>query len=240
MILKYKLTDETIVFDGRILHRIEALKDFRNVRKGDKGGWVERKNNLSHLGNCWIYGDAKAYGDARVADEARVYDRAIIRDNAEVNANAYISSEAILSGDAIASDDAMIFGRAIITGKSIILGTTIVFDDAYITNSTIKCHSVSDKTVIMDSYVNGGIVISGEITIRNTPLYGSFGLKGVHVLNGPEDITIFRDPNNIKHNIYYSKGLWYVKSDCGYSFDELVNNDRTNESLYKKYLAFVS
>ena len=35
---KYKLTDETIEVNGKTLYRIEALKDFSNIKKGDKGG----------------------------------------------------------------------------------------------------------------------------------------------------------------------------------------------------------
>ena len=36
--LKYKLTEETFqVFGGSTLYRIEALKDFGDVKKGDKG-----------------------------------------------------------------------------------------------------------------------------------------------------------------------------------------------------------
>ena len=38
---KYKLTDETIKHKGKVLRRIEALKDFTDVKKGDKGGYVE-------------------------------------------------------------------------------------------------------------------------------------------------------------------------------------------------------
>ena len=38
---KYELTNETINYDGRILHRIKAIKDFGNVKKGDLGGWIE-------------------------------------------------------------------------------------------------------------------------------------------------------------------------------------------------------
>lgn len=56
---KYKLTDETIEFNGRTLYRIEALKDFNNVRAGDKGGYIEKEDNLSHDGDAWVYGDAK-------------------------------------------------------------------------------------------------------------------------------------------------------------------------------------
>ena len=33
---KYKLTEESISFNGKTLHRIEALKDFADVKKGDK------------------------------------------------------------------------------------------------------------------------------------------------------------------------------------------------------------
>lgn len=36
-----KLTDKTIIIDGHILHRIQALKDFNLVAKGDLGGFVE-------------------------------------------------------------------------------------------------------------------------------------------------------------------------------------------------------
>ena len=34
---KYKLTDETIEVNGKTLYRIEALKDFSNVKKKTKG-----------------------------------------------------------------------------------------------------------------------------------------------------------------------------------------------------------
>ena len=58
---KYKLTDETTNLLGRTLYRIEALKDFGDVKEGDKGGYVENHSNLSQYGNCWIYDTAKVY-----------------------------------------------------------------------------------------------------------------------------------------------------------------------------------
>ena len=33
---KYKLTDETIDIEGKTLYRIEALKNFGDVKNGDK------------------------------------------------------------------------------------------------------------------------------------------------------------------------------------------------------------
>ena len=60
---KYKLIEESINFRGKTLYRIEALKDFGNIKKGDKGGYVQSEKNLSQEANCWIYNNAKVYSD---------------------------------------------------------------------------------------------------------------------------------------------------------------------------------
>src|SRR3990167_6726045 len=56
---KFKFTGETKVEYGVTLRRIEALKDFGNVSKGDKGGWIEREENIIGSGNAWVYGEIK-------------------------------------------------------------------------------------------------------------------------------------------------------------------------------------
>lgn len=71
---KYKLTDETKWLYGRSLHRIVALRDFCNVKKGDKGGWIEKEDNLSQEGECWVYCDAWVYGNAQVCGDAKISD----------------------------------------------------------------------------------------------------------------------------------------------------------------------
>ena len=48
--MKYELTKES---KGN-LFRIKALKDFGNVKKGDLGGFIEKTDNLSQEGNCWV------------------------------------------------------------------------------------------------------------------------------------------------------------------------------------------
>ena len=57
---KYKLLkDETKkTAHGNTVYRIEALKDFYNVKKGQKGGYVQGTWNLSQTGNCWVYDEA--------------------------------------------------------------------------------------------------------------------------------------------------------------------------------------
>lgn len=61
---KYKLTDETIEVEGKALYRIEALKDFCEIKNGDKGGFIESEDNLSHEGNAWVYDNACVYDHA--------------------------------------------------------------------------------------------------------------------------------------------------------------------------------
>lgn len=55
---KYRLTEEKIIVGCRTLYRIQALRDFGDVKEGEFGGWIESEKNLSHEGSAWVYGDA--------------------------------------------------------------------------------------------------------------------------------------------------------------------------------------
>ena len=138
---KYKLTDETVKINGKTLHRIEALKDFNNVKRGDKGGFVESELNLSQKGNCWIYNNAYVYDDACVSDNARIANNAIINDNAHIydNAeildyayvfcNAHIYDNARVSGNARVFENAKVCGNTVVFGETCMRGTAIVLDN---------------------------------------------------------------------------------------------------------------
>lgn len=91
---KYELTDETIEVYGTALHRIKALKDFGNVKKGELGGYVESEHNLSQEGDCWVYGNARVYSNARVYGNAEVFGNAWVYDNAKVCGNAEVCGNA--------------------------------------------------------------------------------------------------------------------------------------------------
>ena len=97
---KYKLTEETINVNDKSLYRIEALKDFGNVKKGDKGGFVENEDNLSQYDDCWIYGNAEVYdnakvcGKAEVCANAKICSHSLVTDNAKVYANAKVCDNA--------------------------------------------------------------------------------------------------------------------------------------------------
>ena len=91
---KFKLTSEFIVdISGVKLFRIKALIEFGNVKAGDLGGYIEKEENLSHMGNAWVSGNAQVSGDARVSGNARV------SGDAQVFGNAWVFGNARVSGD---------------------------------------------------------------------------------------------------------------------------------------------
>ncbi|MDV7396875.1 hypothetical protein RZS08_36090, partial [Arthrospira platensis SPKY1] len=98
--MKYELTDETKKYGDVTLHRIKALKDFNDVKKGDLGGWIEKESNLSQSGNCWVYDNALVYGDAQVFGNAWVYGDALVYGDAQVYGTAWVYGNARVFGDA--------------------------------------------------------------------------------------------------------------------------------------------
>lgn len=120
--MKYKLTDETKELGWRILHRIEALKDFGNVKAGDKGGWIEKEDNISQDGNCWVYDDACVCGDAWVCGNARVYGDAHVYDDACVCDDARVYDDAWVYGNACVYDDARVYDDACVCGNACVCG----------------------------------------------------------------------------------------------------------------------
>ena len=137
---KYELTDETIEVYGTALHRIKALKDFGNVKKGELGGYVESEHNLSQEGDCWVYGNARVYSNARVygnawvCGNAEVFGNAWVCGNAKVYDNAEVFGNAWVCGNAEVYDNAEVFGNAWVCGNAEVYDNAEVFGNAdYIT-----------------------------------------------------------------------------------------------------------
>ena len=83
---KFKLTSEFIVdISGVKLFRIKALIEFGNVKAGDLGGYIEKEENLSHMGDAWVSDDARISGNARVFGNARVSGDARVFGDARVS-----------------------------------------------------------------------------------------------------------------------------------------------------------
>lgn len=81
MTKKYKLLKEFKEVNGVKLFRVQATKSFGTIKKGEKGGFIEKEANLSHDGNAWVSGNAvvsgnaRVYGNALVSGDARVSGR---------------------------------------------------------------------------------------------------------------------------------------------------------------------
>ena len=82
---KYEMTNITMEFEERTLYRVRALKNFRNVKAGDLGGWVSGKHNLSQEGDCWIYDEAKCMDNARMYHNSAMYNNAVMCDFSEMH-----------------------------------------------------------------------------------------------------------------------------------------------------------
>lgn len=160
---KYKLlTDDTISSCGRTLYRIEALKDFGNVKKGDKGGYLEKEDNLSHEGQCWVYHEARVLEKAMVFGKARVYGRAKVFGDARVYGGAMVSGDAVVYGRAMVYDDARIYGNAEVYGDAEIYGNVCV-------SGITKIHGNAEVYGIAEVY--GNAEIYGNVVVKSDKDY---------------------------------------------------------------------
>ena len=177
---KYKLTKEYIFLFGKKLYRIKALKDFANVRKGDKGGFVESEANLSQEGDCWVYGNSKIFDIAQVCDYARVYgnvlvygnaiiaNNAQIYNNARIHNNAKIYDHAIVYGNALVSGNAQVFGKAFVSGNAWSFDNAKIYDNAGITDNVEIC---GDAQIYGNVKSCGNAEIKSDAKVKNTSDY---------------------------------------------------------------------
>ena len=135
----FKLTEETKVNEaGVTLHRIMATRDSRHAKAGEKGGFIEKEENLGGeawvdnnaevwgeafvycyayvSGNARVYGNAQIYDYAWVGEDARVYDNARIYDSAYVGGQGKVHGQTEVEGMAAVTDEAEVTGHARVVG----------------------------------------------------------------------------------------------------------------------------
>jgi len=136
--MKYKLTNKTRKVDGITLHQIQALINFKNVKAGDLGGWIESEYNLSQEDNCWVFGNARVYGNAKIYDNAWVYGNAEVYGNAKVFDNARVFGNAWVFGDVRVYGNARVFGYAEVYGNARVYGNKKIGGSEKITENINK------------------------------------------------------------------------------------------------------
>lgn len=210
--MKYKLTQETLEYNGHILHRIEALKDFGLVRKGDKGGFVESESNLSQDSNCWIHDNAKVYGNAKV------YDNAWVGSNANVYGNTIIYGNAKVCGSARVYGYANIYGNTIVCGNANIYGIAQVFENARV---------CEDAQIFGYAEVCGNAMIIGDAKVESIGdyiVFKNWWSSGRH-------LTWTRSNNKWKVGCFYGTGEELI--------EKAYKDSKLSGSEYKRLVDYV-
>ena len=203
---KYKLTDEFITLDNRKLYCIEALKNFSNVKKGDKGGFVEYEDNLSQYGDCWIYDDAKVYGNARVFGNAEVYEYSLVYGDAWIYGNAQVHENAMVCGNAQVNENAMVCGNAKVYGNTMICENAKVYGNAEI---------YGDARIYGEAKVNENAKIYGNaliyknaIVCENAKVYEFAIVDGNAKIGG--DAKVLSNSDYIVFKNWWSSGRYFT------------------------------
>ena len=162
------LEDDIIEVWERKLYRIESLEDFANVQKGDKGGYLEKEENLATTGDAWVFGNARVTGNARVSGNAEVTGNARVSGNAEVFGNARVFGNVRVTGNAEVfgnvwvSGNAEVFGNARVFGNVRVYGNARVFGNVRVTGNArvsgdadlIAIYPIGSESGILTAFKN--------------------------------------------------------------------------------------
>ena len=148
---KYELTTNTKMYLGKKLFQIRALIAFGNVEAGELGGWLEKKENLSQEGDCWVTGNGRVTGNSRVTGNGRVTDNGIVTGNGRVSGNGRVTGNGIVTGNGWVSGNGRVSGKGIVTDNGIVTGNGWVSGNG----------RVSGKGIVTD---NGIVTGNGWVT----------------------------------------------------------------------------
>lgn len=171
----FEFTDEMIVVYGVTVYRIRATEDIdeHNVKKGDLGGFVQRKLNIR--GRAWVYDNAVVMGNAYVTDDATVRGNACVSGNAGVRGHAVVCEHAVVFDEARVNEYAIVAGNAKVKGAARLFGHAVVKDHARVSGNAVledgAC--VSGEAIINGTarvgdvaYITGNVVITDRAVVR--------------------------------------------------------------------------
>lgn len=187
---KYEiLKDQDITMNDSTIYRIKALRNFGDVEAGDIGGFIEKEENLSHDGPCWIYDDAMVYHNAKVRDNAivrgyaHVYNESQVLHNAIVEGHARVHGHGTIFGNARIKDNGSVFDHGIVNGFAIVQDNAVVRD----------CARVYGETIVKDYANVSGYIMVSQGTISNSAIL--FGVGEINFdIEAKNDWTFYRNP----------------------------------------------
>lgn len=188
--LKYRLLlSDRCVIDGVTLYRMQALKDFGDVKAGDLGGYIADSSQLSQNGNCWIYSKSNKLVSGRVTENAIINSLGSSRDS-------IINGDVFICGNSKILNDVDIIGSVDIRGNSIISSKAsnikgfedevTIIDGSYgyigISDSTVLGSSLKPRVPIdfRDAYIINAVV--GRLS-NDCKIFGINSRKTIAVYN---------------------------------------------------------
>ena len=192
-------------FEGEKLYRIKALKDFKDIKKGDLGGWVSNENNLSQYGNCWIYDEAKCTGNSRMYGNSAMYEYSEMHDNSIMHEYSEMHDNSSMYGNSIMYGDSKMHDYSEMHGDSAMHDNSIMHDDS----------AMYDYSEMHDN----SRMYNDSILKNNEKLYGK-------LINKVDDfIEIYNKEGRIVTCVLKDKNILY-NIGCQKEIDEKTFIDR--------------
>ena len=214
---KYEIDYNDFIKDkifGEILgYRIIALKDFSDVKKGDKGGYILKEENLSQYGDCWLYDNAVATDNSIVSHNAKMYGTSSVNDNGRVLGFAKIYSESKIYENGIVTDYAELFDSSHVSGYATIYGNSKRKGISYVSDFVNVCGKsiienkarISGNSYIEDAIIGDNVWINADVSICGN-------VKVVYDIYSDANISNYDDEKQLiiggslnSKNIYPSK-----------------------------------
>lgn len=178
---KFKLWGGGKMHDGRKVYRIQALKDFNDVKKGEKGGYIESEDNLSFKEGdvSWVYDDSVVYGKSTVTDNSFVDKNAIVKDS-RIEKGSRVSHGAQVEHTRVTASeiqDANTFYANIRESK--------VVHECVVKNTRIENSSVENGSEIYNSKMKNSRLVNDARVTRGADLQNR-QVDG-EVINGQEE-----------------------------------------------------
>ena len=224
---KYKiLFDDNIEYNNHILYRIEALKDFSNVKKGDLGGYIEDYANLSQDGNCWVY------DNSFVLNESHISENAMLKENVVVSGKSSISGDSEIIGN-IRIDNSIITGKNVILNKGF-LSDISIFKTAISNNVTIILNGFDTNFFIALATLRNGVNIISDkpVDIETVTLDGNIHLRGRVNILSEKDIYFIQMNGRNKHITFFKDYFKNVSVFIGgVGLFDLCDIEKTYENI---------
>lgn len=202
---KYKIRkDLSCTFDGHKLYRVEALKDFGIVKKGNIGGFIENAiiDGFAQVcDNAVVFGKAQVRGYSKVKDNARVFNNARMEGCSIVKDNAQVYGNSLLLDNAQVCDNANLIGTCLVRDNAIVCGDADIYDFVRFI-SDAKIMSPADYYIGHENWEGG----HNFVYTRSNNQWSTLFINGTK-----EDILEFAKNRGEKYFNFYKNVIEFVE-----------------------------